>query len=138
MVNCGYNQISAYLFFYGRTEEAMRFYQSALGGELEISRNGEAPFAADLPQDSLDKVMHATLRTEDVNLMASDNHSGSPRGIRHRALRRILQRSQSQGGLRQTLSAGGDVTIPLQKAFWGALFAQFTDKYGINWMVNCG
>ena len=130
-------QISAYLFFYGRTEEAMRFYQSALGGELEISRNGEAPFAADLPQDSLDKVMHAALRTEDFNLMASDNHSGSPRES-DIALCVAFSNEAKAKEVFDKLSAGGDVTIPLQKAFWGALFAQFTDKYGINWMVNCG
>jgi PhnB protein len=36
------------------------------------------------------------------------------------------------------LSAGGNVTMPLEKQFWGALFGQFTDKYGIDWMINCG
>ena len=27
--------------------------------------------------------------------------------------------------------------VPLEKAFWGALFGMLTDKYGIDWMVNC-
>ena len=34
------------------------------------------------------------------------------------------------------LSAGGRVTMPLEKTFWGAYFGMFTDKFGINWMVN--
>ncbi len=34
------------------------------------------------------------------------------------------------------LSAGGSVTMPMEKQFWGALFGMFTDKFGINWMVN--
>jgi Uncharacterized protein conserved in bacteria len=34
------------------------------------------------------------------------------------------------------LSAGGQVTMPLHKAFWGAYFGMFTDKFGIQWMVN--
>jgi PhnB protein len=34
------------------------------------------------------------------------------------------------------LSAGGKMLMPLSKAFWGGLFGMFTDKYGINWMVN--
>jgi PhnB protein len=71
-------QMTAYLFFHGRTEEAMTFYQSALGGELEISRNGDTPIAADLPEDSRDKVMHATLRGDDFNLMASARPHKSP------------------------------------------------------------
>jgi len=35
------------------------------------------------------------------------------------------------------LSAGGKVTMELQDMFWGAYYGSFTDKYGINWMVNC-
>jgi PhnB protein len=34
------------------------------------------------------------------------------------------------------LSAGGTVTMPLDKTFWGAFFGMFTDKFGIAWMVN--
>lgn len=35
------------------------------------------------------------------------------------------------------LSAGGKVEIPVQDMFWGAYFGSFTDRFGINWMVNC-
>ena len=34
------------------------------------------------------------------------------------------------------LSAGGKQTMPMAKTFWGAYFGMFTDKFGINWMVN--
>jgi PhnB protein len=34
------------------------------------------------------------------------------------------------------LSEGGNVTMPLQDTFWGAYFGMWTDKFGINWMVN--
>lgn len=34
------------------------------------------------------------------------------------------------------LSAGGTVTMDLQDTFWGAYFGMWTDKFGINWMVN--
>lgn len=34
------------------------------------------------------------------------------------------------------LSAGGQVTMPMGDTFWGAYFGMFTDKFGINWMVN--
>jgi PhnB protein len=36
----------------------------------------------------------------------------------------------------QKLSAGGMVTMPLEKAIWGDSFGMFTDKFGIGWMVN--
>ena len=34
------------------------------------------------------------------------------------------------------LSAGGQVTMPMSDAFWGAYFGMFTDKFGVQWMVN--
>ena len=38
----------------------------------------------------------------------------------------------------EALSAGGKVTMPLQDMFWGAFFGSCTDKFGVQWMVNCG
>ena len=71
-------QLSVYLFLYGRAEEAMKFYQSGLGGELDISRNGDSPGAADVPKEWHDKVMHSTLQGDGFNIMASDGRPGSP------------------------------------------------------------
>ena len=34
------------------------------------------------------------------------------------------------------LSAGGHVSMSMNKTFWGAYFGMFTDKFGIDWMVN--
>ncbi|HEY0769268.1 MAG TPA: VOC family protein, partial [Sphingobacteriaceae bacterium] len=34
------------------------------------------------------------------------------------------------------LSAGGTVQMPIQDMFWGAYYGSFTDKFGINWMIN--
>lgn len=31
----------------------------------------------------------------------------------------------------------GNITMPLKDMFWGAYFGSFSDKFGINWMVNC-
>ena len=27
--------------------------------------------------------------------------------------------------------------MPLQDMFWGAYFGSLTDKFGVQWMVNC-
>ncbi len=35
-----------------------------------------------------------------------------------------------------TLSEGGVVEMPLQLMFWGAWYGSFSDRFGINWMVN--
>jgi len=35
------------------------------------------------------------------------------------------------------LASGGKVTMELQEMFWGAYYGACTDKFGVNWMVNC-
>jgi PhnB protein len=132
-------QISPYLFFYGRTEEAMKFYQSALGGELEISRNGDSPMSDDVSKEWRDKVMHSTLKGDGFDIMASDGREGSPQEKESNISLAIGLADEAKAKeIFDKLSAGGKVTMPLEKMFWGALFGQFTDKYGIDWMVNCG
>ena len=34
------------------------------------------------------------------------------------------------------LSAGGKIEMPLQDMFWGAYYGSFTDRFGVQWMVN--
>lgn len=34
------------------------------------------------------------------------------------------------------LAEGGSVKHPLERAFWGALFGQVEDKFGVQWMVT--
>jgi hypothetical protein len=34
------------------------------------------------------------------------------------------------------LSAGGKIKEPLKKAPWGDTFGMFTDKLGVEWLVN--
>ena len=34
------------------------------------------------------------------------------------------------------LSAGGKDITPLREEFWGAYYGAFTDKFGVQWMIN--
>ena len=34
------------------------------------------------------------------------------------------------------LSAGGKISMPMDKTFWGSYFGMCTDKYSINWMIS--
>ena len=36
----------------------------------------------------------------------------------------------------QKLGEGGTITEPLATAPWGASFGMFTDRFGVNWLVN--
>ena len=68
--------VQPYLFFSGRCEEALEFYRTALGAEVDlIMRYDESPEPAPpgrLPPGFETKVMHATFRVGGSTLMASD------------------------------------------------------------------
>jgi len=131
-------QVNAYLHFNGNAEEALEFYRSALGGEVQIMRFEGSPVAASVPADWGGKVMHGVLRSAAGQLMASDaTHERVNTPGDNFALSLSTEDEAEADGVFAKLSAGGAVTMPFEKTFWGAKFGMFTDKYGISWMLNC-
>src|SRR5947207_15513849 len=61
--------LTPYLNFNGNTAEAMRFYQSILGGELTIQTFGEAKMAKS-PKEK-DLILHADLNNDALSITAS-------------------------------------------------------------------
>lgn len=129
-------QLNPYLSFRDNAKEAMEFYRSVFGGELTSSTFSEFG-ASDDPAEQ-DKIMHAQLIAPNgIVLMASDtparmeyttgtNMSVSLSGDDEATLR----------GYWDKLSAGGNVTMPLEKAPWGDTFGMCTDRFGVAWLVN--
>jgi PhnB protein len=130
-----------YLNFPGNTEEAFNFYKSVLGGEfLTIMRYKDSPGCENMPPDLQDKIMHIALPVGKGNtLMGTDSVEGpGPKLVIGNNLSISVQ-PESEAEARQLfegLSAGGAITVPFEKAFWGAHFGMFTDKFGVQWMVN--
>jgi PhnB protein len=133
-------QLSPYLNFNGNCEEAMTFYQSVFGGDLEIRRFSELA-NPDMPVSDTqkDKVMHATLMSEHVSFMASDGQEGRSVNFGDSISMSLVGKDE----IRLTdyfyhLSEGGMITLPLSVQPWNATFGMLTDKFGIHWMVNIG
>ncbi len=134
-------QINPYLNFDGRTEEAFTFYKSVLGGEFTtLQRIKEIPGGDKFPPHEQSRIMHVALPIGQGNiLMGSDTmesmgHKLQPGNNVHISLNALNEAEATR--LFNGLSAGGKVTMPLEKTFWGALFGMFIDKFGIQWMVN--
>ena len=129
-------KLNPYLNFEDNTRQAMEFYKSDFGGKLTMSTFKEFHASQDPSED--DKIMHAELETGNgITFMASDtpnrmeyhpgtNFSMSLSGDNEAELK----------GYFTKLSAGGMVTMPLEKATWGDTFGMCTDKFGISWLVN--
>jgi len=131
-------QLAPYLAFNGNCEEALNFYKDCLGGTIsEVHRFEGSPMEQQLGPDFKNKIMHATFTFDGGTLMASDNPQGAPAET-NVTLSLGLDDAQRGAEIFNKLSAGGDVSLPFEKQFWGATFGMFKDRYGIAWMVNCG
>ncbi|MGQ3052591.1 MAG: VOC family protein [Roseateles sp.] len=133
-------KIEPYLFFDGRCEEAIEFYQKALGAKVEfMMRNSESPEPPPegmLPPGSEDKIMHATLHVGGALLMMSDgmcNGEGSFKGF---SLSLDCPDADAAREAFAALADGGQVTMPLAKTFWAPLFGMVSDRFGVGWMVG--
>lgn len=135
--------ISPYLTFNGNCEEAFNFYKSIFGGNFPyVGRFKEMPPmpGKEIPEGEGEKIMHISLPiSKETVLMGSDSSEafGHATVMGNNFSISINAESEEKAKtLFNGLSKGGQVTMPLNKTFWGALFGMFTDKFGIQWMVN--
>ena len=82
--------------------------------------------------------MHANFKSPSLSFMASDGRPGKKYASEGPI---SLSLGMTDPALAQkifdALAKGGNVEMPLQDMFWGAKFAMLTDKFGIDWMINC-
>lgn len=129
-----------YLNFNGNTEEAFNFYKSVFGGEfLSVIRFKDTPEGNKLPAGDAEKIMHIALPLGSNTLMATDAIESAGHKLQegNNFYISIEAESEDEGKLLcDKLSEGGKAGVPFTKQFWGAWHGNFTDKFGINWMVN--
>ncbi len=129
------SRLNPYISFRDNAREAMEFYRDALGGDLEINTFGDYG-DKDAPEANL--VMHSMLSTPSgYTVMGAD----TPPGMEYQPGSSItVSLSGDDGdelrGYFEKLSAGGSVSMPLEKQMWGDEFGMCTDRFGVGWMVN--
>ncbi len=140
-------RVATYLNFPGNTEEAMNFYRSVFKTDFAgqgLQRFGDIPPQPGQPPlaEPLKKmILHVELPiTAGHILMATDapkemGFTVTPGNNMHISL--DLDNREETKRIFDELSTGGNITMPLKDMFWGAYYGAITDKYGINWMVNC-
>jgi len=110
------------------------FYTQALGGEiLSVMTHGQLP---DAEQSMKDKVMHLSLVAGGVQFFMTDFVFGSVSRGNGMYLNLDFETEAEAREAFDNLAEGGNVKYPLQRAFWGALFGQLEDKYGVLWMIS--
>lgn len=143
-------QLNHYLNFQGETEAAFNFYKSVFGGEFSnLTRYGEMPAEEGVTLSEVDKnkILHISLPiNEFTELMASDTNDQFcaqtntvfTQGNNHYISINLDASEQAEAQrLFDALSVNGQIEMPLERTFWGALYAAFSDQFGIHWMINC-
>jgi PhnB protein len=136
-------QVNPYLNFKGNCEEAFKFYQSVFGGEFPyVGRYKDMPPTEGKDMKDIDGelVMHISLPIgKDSVLMGSDIGGEWAKNVVEGNNIQLSINTDSEEEAKRVfngLSAGGKITMPMEKTFWGAYFGMFIDKFGISWMVN--
>jgi PhnB protein len=132
-------QIQPYLFFEGRTEEALEFYKSKLGADVEfMMRYKENPDPRYNPPNSGEKVMHSCFRIGDTQVMASDGNCTGKPSFQGFSLTFNAKDEADAKRRFQALAEGGQVNLPLSETFFAKSFGMVADRFGLNWMVMAG
>lgn len=134
--------MNTYLIFNGQAEQAFNFYKSVFAGELsELSRMDNIPDNPyPLTDEEKNRLVHVALPIGQHNvLMGSDIIASAGHQVVNGSNMQISLNVDSEQEARHLfngLSAKGEVEMPLENTFWGALFGSFTDQFGVKWMVN--
>lgn len=136
--------ISTYLIFNGNCEEAFNFYKSVFGGDFNyVGRFSEMPVAEGQPPISeaeKNKIMHISLSISDqTQLMGSDTMGESSSNYKkgnNFSMSIQADEMEEADQLFDALSTDGEITMGMNKTFWGSYFGMLTDKFGINWMLS--
>ncbi|MFZ1429408.1 MAG: VOC family protein [Geminicoccaceae bacterium] len=132
-------QITPYLFFDGRCEEAIEFYRETLDAEvtmlLRFKDNPEPPTESPASPESAEKVMHGSLRIGETEIYLSDGCCTGQPSFQGFAL--SIARSDTEQAARTfaALADGGQVRMPMAKTFFSPAFGMVADRFGVPWMV---
>ncbi len=131
--------VQPYLAFRGHCQEALEFYRTVLGAEIEMMmfyKDSPEPMPpGKLPPGFEEKVMHASFRIGGSTVMAADECEEDA-GFGGFSLM-LAPPTEAEADLAFTaLADGGQVKMPMAKTFWSPRFGMVTDRFGLRWMIG--
>jgi PhnB protein len=131
-------QVSPYLFFEGRCEEALEFYKGAVGAEVTFLmrfKDSPEPHQPGSVPGSENKILHATFKVGATLLHASDGRCSGSATYQGFSLSLTVATPAEADRFFAALADKGQVQLPLTKTFFSPRFGMLTDRFGVAWMV---
>ena len=127
--------LSPYLKFNGNCKQALEFYKSVLGGQLNLQTIGDSPAAGQFPAAMKDRILHGSLASDNLMIFGTDVAGPELTRGNNVFLCLVCKSKEEIEMLFSKLSQGGKVTTPLKHEFFGT-YGDLADKFGINWMFQ--
>lgn len=132
-------RLTPYLVMAGDAQEAIDFYQQALGAQIlgkqtfaEMPENPEYP----IPEEAKNRIGHAMIRIGESDLMISDTYPGQSVQKGNQVTICIDSGSvEKSKELFEALQQGGTVKMPLQETFFSPAYGEVLDKFGITFQI---
>lgn len=129
-------KLYTHLNFGGNCEEAFRFYEEQLDGEITmILRQSDLPDDVPAPPGPGNAVIHARMNVAGVELIGNDVPPSHFEPIRSSYLYLAVDSAEAAEQMYAALADGGDVSMPLAETFFAARFAQLRDRFGTLWTL---
>jgi PhnB protein len=132
-------QVSPYVFFEGRCEEALEFYKKAVGAEVNFLIRykdcPEPPPPGAVAPGWENKIMHSTFTIGRSTLHASDGRGQGKPVHQGFSLSLTVATPADADRFFAALADQGQVQMPLGKTFFSPRFGMLTDRFGVAWMV---
>jgi PhnB protein len=134
--------LNTYLNFNGNCEEALKFYEKALGGKLVfLMRYSDAPKGEcpDSSGDAGNRIMHGRIVAGNGSvLMASDCPADYYKPQAGFAISVNVDTPEEAERYFKALSEKAqNINMPMGETFWAQRFGMLVDQFGVSWMVNC-
>lgn len=129
-------RIRVHLMFDGQCEEAFRFYQRVLGGELTtLMTYGESPLAATTDLRRHGWIFHATLALDGQELLGADVMTEDFSRLYGFAVVISVPSVAEAKRIFDALADGGSVQMAFQKTSWAEGYGFVTDRFGVPWEI---
>ncbi len=129
-------KLNTFLNFGGNCEEAFRFYERHLGGQITmLMRRAEGGNQGVTWPGWEQSIQYAIMDLGETQLMASDVPPDRFQPMRSVYLSLTVASADEAERVWALLSDGGQIFMQMEETFFATRFGQLRDRFGTSWMI---